>query len=907
MYTIPSELCVYWYQAFECSLHNLTETSTKLVTDTDFKEKYEGHDLLIYVDEILDGKLFITPYDLTGTKLELIEPDEGAYPTIEPICPLPVFNTSLPVWVSHVNNVASIYLQRNCDGDKIAELLHNLHEHYETQGETKEFNKNDLCVAKSEDGNWYRGRVEEIIDDTVKILYIDYGNDETVLKTNLKVLDLTQFGMHEYALNVSLNLQEVSEELTAKLKELLSDQLFTASIVYGETGWLVDLTNPELDVNQVLIDANLAIALGETYPAIETITEEEAVVCAQQSEAEIEESRAQISITHIDSPSEFYVQLVTNEESIIALQADLQEKIADLPDLDSADVGALCAAKYTVDEQWYRAEVLDADSEITTVRFIDYGNTDVIANKQSSIKTLPSDQLSIDKYARKCSLNVKPIKDEEWSQEASEMFEAAVNVDIIHADIVYQDEKNKTFVELFVNGNNVAQQLLENNLAVPIDRDIEDNIANNTGFVSHLNSVSEFWIQLESSVPDLEMIVDRLASADTFPDLQDLSPGVLCAANFPDDEMWYRARILSNTVAGIEVLFVDYGNSSTAMKLKVLPEDLIQMPPLAQKFSLNKPANVDCWSDQANVKFREISADGATIFTIKKLAAGETSIVELFVEEQNILDQLVELCDLNSTPVTPVSQQKLLRIQLTHVEAPDHFWIQLHSDNEKIDEMMENLAAAGSFDKLTDFNADTTCAALYEYSSLWYRAKIYEANGDSEYEVLLVDYGNTINTKDLRTLPSDIEEMPPLATLCTLELPEGTTEWNNDAITNFKEIAADKNADFRIEFVDNEVPSKVKLFLNGKNVAEQIIDQPQKPLASSTLVNLTSDEVTQLAVNTELPEPLLNEEDEDIADVESDSTLKLEDNPVVESCEDETKPVEVLDPTNTSETPDSGK
>lgn len=115
------------------------------------------------------------------------------------------------------------------------------------------------------------------------------------------------------------------------------------------------------------------------------------------------------------------------------------------------------------------------------------------------------------------------------------------------AEIVSQDEKT-TYIELLSEGRNIGQLLVEEQLA-RISECPPEPLA--TGYVSNLNSPSEFWVQLESSVADLEWIADQLSAAETFPELEDFTPGSLCAAIFPEDDNWYRARILSNTVAGV--------------------------------------------------------------------------------------------------------------------------------------------------------------------------------------------------------------------------------------------------------------------------------------------------------------------------------------------------------------------
>lgn len=144
-----------------------------------------------------------------------------------------------------------------------------------------------------------------------------------------------------------------------------------------------------------------------------------------------------VILTHIDSPSEFYLQLANETESVAALQNDLQNAAPDLPVLDNPSAGVLCAAPYSVDQQWYRAQVLDADADITTVRFVDYGNTDVLSNSTTSVKLLPPELLALEQHARRCSLSVKPCG-EEWAPAATTRFEELTDgVDLIVSTFLY--------------------------------------------------------------------------------------------------------------------------------------------------------------------------------------------------------------------------------------------------------------------------------------------------------------------------------------------------------------------------------------------------------------------------------------------------------------------------------------
>lgn len=238
----------------------------------------------------------------------------------------------------------------------------------------------------------------------------------------------------------------------------------------------------------------------------------------------------------------------------------------------------------------------------------------------------------------------------------------------MQAEIISQDEKT-THIELYRNGESIAQILTNENIAKPLHTPTDTTP---TGFVSNLNSPSEFWIQLESSVGDLEWIADQLSSAETFSELEDLTPGSLCAAVFPEDDNWYRARILSNTVAGIEVLFIDYGNSCTCSCLRSLPEDLLHMPALAQKCSLQKPQGIEQWTPQASEKFKEIAADGAAIFEIRQLSTGETGVVELLLNGQDVSVMLLP---------------RTLDCYVTKFESLDEFYISKHGEEQQLDQV----------------------------------------------------------------------------------------------------------------------------------------------------------------------------------------------------------------------------
>ncbi|XP_063903150.1 maternal protein tudor isoform X3 [Zophobas morio] len=594
-----------------CSVFNLSEST--VTWESNLQEKLEQI-LIVYVDDLKEDRLEVTVYDENGVKIKLVNNDEGAYESVELLCPYLILYSSTSGEITYIEDT-TVYIQPSDCAETIEYLLNRSFEFYENTPIEEPVTpvENYLYAVKGSDTNWYRGRVTKIEETKVTVTYVDYGNSEEVEVDALRELALEFMQLPIMCIGVTI--QNPTEDLIGKV--VFVNLTFTES---GLEGAIQEEETPILPVEE----PQESVIEPQTIEAVEPTVQTSAP------------SGTQVILSHADSPSDFYLQLAESLDVIEQLQASLQEQMPEMPDMENSVVGVLCAAPYSLDQLWYRAQVLDADADITTVRFVDYGNTDVLENDKTHVKTLPPHLLSLEVHATRCRLKIKPI-DEEWTSTASERFDQLCNVETLTAQFLSQDEKTN-YVELFSNGINIREVLIEENLA------LADEILTETssvGFVSHLNSPSEFWIQLENCVDELEWVAEQLSGAENFSELEDLAPGALCAALFPDDQMWYRARILSNTVAGIEVLFVDYGNSCTSCSLRELPEELVIIPPLAQKCSLQKPENLTNWGPEMVRKFSEISADGQTTFNVKKLSTGETAVVELLLDGVDVTTLLL--------------------------------------------------------------------------------------------------------------------------------------------------------------------------------------------------------------------------------------------------------------------------
>lgn len=89
-----------------------------------------------------------------------------------------------------------------------------------------------------------------------------------------------------------------------------------------------------------------------------------------------------VFVTHINSYHDLFVSV--RQENIISdflhLMTALNQGIKTCKPLKNPSVGGLCAAKFSQDESWYRARLIDIlNSSTAMVQFIDFGNCEEVA------------------------------------------------------------------------------------------------------------------------------------------------------------------------------------------------------------------------------------------------------------------------------------------------------------------------------------------------------------------------------------------------------------------------------------------------------------------------------------------------------------------------------------------------
>ncbi|XP_049859923.1 tudor domain-containing 6-like isoform X2 [Schistocerca gregaria] len=651
MAPIPDDMVPCHRLAVECSVVGSNSNASSEL-DEQFKLEVEEQDVILHVDSVCEDRLCVRLFDIEGQRLELLkELYNDNLQEVEPVCPLPVLSSKMMVCVSHVEETAPFFWIQNVqDIAGLAQLLESWFDFYETKGngkDLKDIKPGKLCAAKSgNDDNWYRARINSVDNENVSVNFIDYGNCEIVPISNIKALDDGFYSPHAMALRVRLPVNVLDNERTVtEFQNYTAEREFFAQLsrkTSEEDHWFIDLISEGKRVVDELSNLGL-ITEVEDSPftgsfVVKSITKG---------------VKASVYVTHVESPSSFWVQLGSNLDEIEKLRNMLQKHANTTDSMKTLpEIGMLCAAQYSEDASWYRAVVMDVEQTTVTVSFIDYGNTDKITLSSSGLKPLKSDLINLPAFGCKCSLDITPLPGEtEWSEAAIKKFNEIVDETggVMVAEVLKSAEVN--VVTLYTDESNVSSILIDLKLAMSpsmklenqseslletseVDKSGDNGLQGKANdydlvFVSHCNSPVDFWIQRKSAVGNLQYVTEKMENAANFSVFPDAREGALCAALFKDDGFWYRAEILSRNNDDMSVRFIDYGNTSTTDEVRVLPSDLLQMPGIAEHCSLTFPDEVNEWSENACSKFLSLVGEGETEFHMKLVKEGPVNVVSL--------------------------------------------------------------------------------------------------------------------------------------------------------------------------------------------------------------------------------------------------------------------------------------
>lgn len=732
--------------------------------------------------------------------------------------------------------------------DRLSVLLTDLYDFYINGGLACQTPVvSSLCAALSlQDEQYYRTVVERVEDNnTVIVRYIDYGNCERLPLANLKQLDARFKQLHIFAIKMYLpvKLMVAKADVVAEIDRVTDDRDFTLNIIdYYRNDWVIDLTSHGFSLVALLREKGFALSMAENehrnmlnlkgrqsatpvkdLPA----TQPTAPAAVTENVAKSQPKGTAAYISHTDNPNRFYLHLEADENAILQFAQSLQIVAPSLPQLTEFRAGIICIAQYSLDEQWYRAKIIDTDGEVTSVLFVDYGNTDTITNNSLLKKSNESfDQIK--HYALPCALAVQPKKSSEWNQSACEKL-LAISEDLLHFEFI-SEEPSLSYVTLYDGDRDMANELIIEGHAEPLQQ-----IKNGEKcYVSHVDSLDDFYIQMNSDSKALNLIEEYLSDVSKFETLAEYRAGTICIAQY-EDGAYYRAKILKDSTngdasKGIKVHFIDYGNTFIATELRSLPRSIAELPHLRKRCALRKADDIERWSDKAETQFQEITNSGETVLTVRLVKPDEKAIVELFIDDRNIGAELAALCEKRIRVDSPVDEHKAgsgaenrFQCYITHVNSAEDFYVQLVDRGRDIDSMVAMLATAEALQhplKSEEISKKLICIARFDDDGCYYRAKVLEKVNETSYRVRFIDYGNESNATEFYKLPAELN-VDPLAVRCKLDVQIV----NEDQRQHLKKLLIqagedDEDTFHSIEVIDNtRNPNVVKYYRNSVDIS----------------------------------------------------------------------------------------
>lgn len=714
------------------------------------------------------------------------------------------------------------------------------------------------CVAKfSDDKRWYRGEISKVEDDKVSVYFVDYGNTETVDKSAVKAANANYMSLEVQGVKCSLSgvvSEDWSSEAIEKFEELVMDKELLADVVYFSGGvCLVKLTENGEDVAQQLSSSGLC-KLSST-----TVTKPSENPYPQMPQEVGKDITAYVS--WIENPHSFWIQTEEKAETLENLVGELQEHYAAGGDrMDNVKSGDTVVAKFSEDEAWYRAYVENIQDSNTTVRFVDYGNTDKVS--KSELFKVAENFLQVPAQALRCNLSgVKPLQSG-WSADTKDIMQSLVP-EAVKVKFESKNPDGTWVVSLSAGDVDVAEELIQAAVArrevsststasevtsqFPQQTPLQEGSTHQV-FVSHVNSPASFYCQLMQNSEKLDTLLGEIEEqAEMFDPVNSLSEGMACMAKYSADEAWYRsviARVSGNTA---DVLFVDYGNSESTSKDDIcnIPPGLFKLEAQAIHCRLNNPDGVgDGFEDQ--VADKEM--------TIKVVSPSPSCLtVDLFFEDGKPLSESASSTRESSSVEAPVYEHvdyaeppgTQFKCFATYVKSPSRIYLQKDGCEGSLESMTANLQEVmGNCSSLVNPRSGQICGTVYSEDKAWYRGVIEEVNA-GKAKIRFIDYGNSEEAEisSLKVLPSELALLPPFAYPCSLHgVSPLEGEWSSEVTSQLETLIVDK--ELTCTFATG---TEVKLEVEDKDVGKSL---QEAGLVKYEESSVASEDVQPVRVNS---------------------------------------------------------
>uniref|UniRef100_A0A4W6FEM0 Si:ch211-189e2.3 n=1 Tax=Lates calcarifer TaxID=8187 RepID=A0A4W6FEM0_LATCA len=308
------------------------------------------------------------------------------------------------------------------------------------------------CLALfSSDNQWYRAQVIQRTDDTLHVMFIDYGNESDVDIKNVRSLPQSLLNVTPQAFLCSLNGFDTSkgswdDNVYDDFYNLLVDKPLQVTVFNVEDNSEIAL--PQYAVQIECENVVVNYAMQKYWKPVAT---EHVVTDSPKTENSLQGGQTESNLTHLVSkgnanasmymkpkmsmnqtesvyatcivePYFFWCQYANTEDinKLSELTQEAGQAQQDMMFEETLGPGSPCLALFSSDNQWYRAQVIQRTGNTLNVLFIDYGNESYV--DISNVRSLPQSLLDTAPQAFLCSLSGFDESKGSWDDQVYEDF-----------------------------------------------------------------------------------------------------------------------------------------------------------------------------------------------------------------------------------------------------------------------------------------------------------------------------------------------------------------------------------------------------------------------------------------------------------------------------------------------------
>ncbi|XP_036624864.1 tudor domain-containing protein 6 isoform X2 [Trichosurus vulpecula] len=305
-------------------------------------------------------------------------------------------------------------------------------------------------------------------------------------------------------------------------------------------------------------------------------------------------------------------------------------------------------------------------------------------------------------------------------------------------------------------------------------------------YVSHINDLTDFYIQLADDEDELASISEKLNDNKVRHEGlagQPLEKGDLICAVFPEDDLRYRAVVKEQSGDLITVQFIDYGNTSVVniSKLSKLQKVNTLVPGMSIHCTLGGLHILPIKNQRQELYFSERT--GEAQINCEFVMKSEDKWDVLLTDEQGVISedmmskficsaksQVETSAQINTDPGKTnfkllnwyLPEVSKIKVYATVIDGPEYFWCQF-ADTKILDRLDPQVQAAGEraavcADCISVIQSGVVCIVKYSEDGRFYRGLVTDVLEGDLVSVRFVDFGNAVNfgRRALWSIPGDL-------------------------------------------------------------------------------------------------------------------------------------------------------